>query len=708
MEPGSDGAAVREMGGSKWTPTGEGSHPVAGGAGSSNGNLRYRREQDDRTRVSPTGTLDASDPQIKQDVLTMIVQYLRSEKLFMAAVVIQDEANMKTAEQQARRAQGSRLRKATLEGDWNVVISLITKNLSRLHHKRFLYAVYRQEYLELIERQEYQKAFAFLNRRLKPMEATAASTPNEFLNLCYLLTCKSVSDADHFRSWGGVLGGREKLAEELARLVEAETGSLARPSQMPPNRLMTLLEQAVAFQIESGRYHPKVAPRASTLARDYRCPAVPDCARDVYTGGHTAGVKCVTFVGDEAVLLASGGADGDISLWPTNPNSSRKGGRDTDDDGDGYSSSDDNGGGAGCGGEAADARRQRRRRRRRPPRPQDHAGGQQDDDRRSSPGARAANDGAAEGNGDNSRQDGGRVSPVLTLRAGGGTAGRDKVRVWDVASNRQGSLLASASGDGAVRLWSLPPSDQLLSTGAAIAATAGRGGEGKGPSAVLSSEEPRGILRGHGDGLGSFAPDVYSVVFHSAEAHVVTAGHDRTVRLYDVESEQEVKVFAGHEAGVLHATSNPYGNLLVSGGRDSAIKFWDVMSGVCVKTLSQAVGAVTSVDMTMDGMYLLASSRHGPVRTWDVRMGRPLLRYKGHQNTSSSFLRASLGAEEGLVFGGSEDCKVYVWHRRETQLLHALSGHTGTVYRGTWSAEQGLLASCSEDGTVRTWWSNSL
>lgn len=30
----------------------------------------------------------------------MIVQYLRSEKLFMAAVVIQDEANMKTAEQQ--------------------------------------------------------------------------------------------------------------------------------------------------------------------------------------------------------------------------------------------------------------------------------------------------------------------------------------------------------------------------------------------------------------------------------------------------------------------------------------------------------------------------------------------------------------------------------------------------------------------------------
>lgn len=62
----------------------------------------------------------------------------------------------------------------------------------------------------------------------------------------------------------------------------------------------------------------QVTPKAATLARDYRCPAVPDSPRDVYLG-HSAGVKCVTFVGEEAVLLASGDGDGNVNLWPTNP-----------------------------------------------------------------------------------------------------------------------------------------------------------------------------------------------------------------------------------------------------------------------------------------------------------------------------------------------------------------------------------------------------
>ena len=46
--------------------------------------------------------------------------------------------------------------------------------------KSFLYAAYREQFIELIEAQEYQKAFTHLTKRLKPLEAwaQAAGTSN--------------------------------------------------------------------------------------------------------------------------------------------------------------------------------------------------------------------------------------------------------------------------------------------------------------------------------------------------------------------------------------------------------------------------------------------------------------------------------------------------------------------------------------------------
>jgi len=46
------------------------------------------------------------------------------------------------------------------EGEWNEVEKLITKNTFK-NQKAFMYSAYKQQYLELLEKQEYQRvAFA--------------------------------------------------------------------------------------------------------------------------------------------------------------------------------------------------------------------------------------------------------------------------------------------------------------------------------------------------------------------------------------------------------------------------------------------------------------------------------------------------------------------------------------------------------------------
>ena len=100
-------------------------------------------------------------PRIKEDILRMIVQYLQGEGYSASVLTLQDEANVKTKERLNKMALFKRLRKAILDGEWPEVEKLCTRAAFR-SYKSLLYAIYKQQYLELIDKQESQKAFTLL------------------------------------------------------------------------------------------------------------------------------------------------------------------------------------------------------------------------------------------------------------------------------------------------------------------------------------------------------------------------------------------------------------------------------------------------------------------------------------------------------------------------------------------------------------------
>ena len=591
--------------------------------------------------------LNSDSATIKRDIACLILQYLQDEGYTTSFLTMQDETKIKLAEKQTQRSYFKRMRKAVLDGDWVEVDKLCGKTTFQ-QQKSFLYAAYREQFIELIDAQEYQKAFTHLTKRLKPLEGSAASL-SEFKDLCYLLTCRSVHEV--LPNWEGAAAAREALLSQFATMLEMEERWTQQESQddtynLPERRLLELLEQAAAYQVSrsargaaaatldtatsssaaavnggsgghgraascngaaanGARPNGGTAP-VTSLLRDYTAPCVPNTPYTVLRG-HTDGVKSVAWLpsahngyegGGSAPLLLSAGNDMTVRLW--------------------------------------------------------------------------------------SARDGQCLAAL-----DGHTA-----RVWQLAVSKTGQLVASAAADGTVRLWRVgDATTEAWAAEASSSAVNGSGGGGSGNEARMAYAA---TLSGH-------TGDVYSVGFHPSAEQVVTAGYDRSVRLFDASIGVESRVLVGHELPAREAVFNSTGNLVVSGGKDATVRFWDVRSALCVRKLSHSLGEVTSVQLSQDGTQLLASSKDNSIRLWDVRAARPLRAFKGHQNTSKNFVRARFGPARDLVLSGSEDGCVCVWSLASAELLHKLRGHTDVSYDAVWCEEHGLLASCSHDGTVRTW-----
>jgi len=192
-----------------------------------------------------------------------------------------------------------------------------------------------------------------------------------------------------------------------------------------------------------------------------------------------------------------------------------------------------------------------------------------------------------------------------------------------------------------------------------------------------------------------------------------SASRDKTVAIWrwSVESAETSPQcrYSGHDLVVTGVTLNPSCSQMLSGSRDNTVRLWDVDSGQCIRMTALAQNIVTHVCWgRASGSWMVAqSSEDKTVRLWDTRSLHVAIATvpKNHIQTCCDLTaaddRCCMSTSNG--FGGN-GCEATLWDLRSaTTPLLEFSGHVETVSGCCFvpSHSRFMAATCSNDGTVR-------
>jgi U3 small nucleolar RNA-associated protein 15 len=132
---------------------------------------------------------------------------------------------------------------------------------------------------------------------------------------------------------------------------------------------------------------------------------------------------------------------------------------------------------------------------------------------------------------------------------------------------------------------------------------------------------------------------------------LMSASDDRTVRLWDLPSQESTTTFIGHSDYVRSGSFLPgtMSNMIVTGSYDETVRIWDPRIPTKAAMIFKHAAPVESVLPMPSGTTVLASADN-QISILDLVAGKPLQILKNHQKTVTSLCLATDGKR--LVSGG--------------------------------------------------------
>jgi len=246
--------------------------------------------------------------------------------------------------------------------------------------------------------------------------------------------------------------------------------------------------------------------------------------------------------------------------------------------------------------------------------------------------------------------------------------------IRSIAVNPEGTLVATGSWDDDIRVWDLAEMEQRSV------------GSGEDAEAWIQPEKG----------------DIIWLDFSVDGSAIVAVGQDEFVGLFDIATRDVLAEAVGHTDGMQALDFNPDGSLLTFSDDDGDVWIWEVGSGAEITEIPhiEEIGTFsgdneTGLVYSPDGAYIVVESSF-EVTQIDATTGETINVLDGEPFANS----VAVSPDSSLIaYAGSDG--LFVFNANSGLIVAQISTHTLRLNHLEFNPEQTMIATASDDGTVR-------
>lgn len=210
--------------------------------------------------------------------------------------------------------------------------------------------------------------------------------------------------------------------------------------------------------------------------------------------------------------------------------------------------------------------------------------------------------------------------------------------------------------------------------------------------------------------------DIVKVLFSPNGDLLALACDDQTVRIWNTKTNNQLYNLTGHYQELDYYINAPYvtivgiveamcfspdGNYLATGSGDKTIKIWDMLTGEEVRTLKGHEAGISAVEYSPNGSLIASGGLDKTVIIWDAASGDIINKLTGHHE-NISVLR--FHPSKDILFSGEgyKTNSIFVWNLNDKTSIE-LTGHKRTVFSITFEPTANTIISGSSDMTLGFW-----